>query len=118
MYFGPDHSPSCDEVCTNCAHTVCIDHPDHARAKHLEWEGEPRTCAFCGQTFIPTSPAQRCCPREENPACDDERFFSSLSPMQLIRFHGYSSKEEFIKDNGQDAWETLQKSQPTTKPLS
>ncbi len=54
--------------------------------------------------------------REENPACDDERFFSSLSPIQFIRFHGYSSKDEFIKDNGQDAWETLQKSLPTRKP--
>lgn len=30
--------------------------------------------------------------------------------------HGYSSKDEFTKDNRQDAWETLQKSLPTRKP--
>ncbi len=113
MYFGPDHHPSCDEDCGNCGYTRCIDHPQHARARRLDWEGEPRKCAFCRQTFIPTSPAQRYCSREENPACEDERFFSSLSPMQFIRFHGYKSKEEFIKDLGKDAWNAIQKIKPS-----
>lgn len=59
MYFGPDHKPSCDEVCTNCSNTACPHHPGHAKAKRLGWEGEPRTCAFCGKTFIPTSPKNK-----------------------------------------------------------
>ena len=104
MYFGKDHTTSCDENCSNCRNVNCLDHPDHARAERLQWEGAPRKCAFCGSVFTPTSPAQRYCSREENPACDDERFLSSLSPLQYIRFAGYRSKKEFIADMGPDAW--------------
>lgn len=57
----------------------------------------------------PYQPRTAYCSREENPACDDERFFSSLSPMQFIRFHGYKSKKEFIREQGADTWEALQK---------
>ncbi len=115
MYFGKDHTPSCDEVCSNCAHTQCLDHPDFVKARRLDWEGEPRECAFCGKTFIPTSPAQRYCSPGDDPDCDTQRFLSSLTPLQYIRYAGYRNKEEFIRDNGQDAWEAIRNLPDRTK---
>lgn len=109
MYFGLDQKPSCDEVCDNCTYTPCLHNPNHRESRRKNWEGEPRKCAYCGQTFIPTSPAQRYCSREENPACDDYRYLDSLSPLQYIRFHGYKTKKEFIKDQGLDAWDAIQR---------
>lgn len=109
MYFGHDHNPSCDENCTNCGNTGCLDHPRRTKALRDDWEGEPRKCAFCGETFIPTKPAQRYCSPEENPECDYERAVNRMTPLQYVRFHGYRTKEDFIRDNGQDAWDAIQK---------
>lgn len=109
MYFGKDHTPRCDEVCTNCGNTDCIDHPGHAKTIRLDWEGPPKKCAFCGAEFIPTSPAQRYCAPEDNPECDYQRTVSKMTPLQYIRFHGYNSKEDFIRDMGQDAWDAIRK---------
>lgn len=109
MYFGPNHSPPCDEDCSNCDNTRCLDHPRHKDAERREREYPPKACAYCGQPFTPTSPGQRYCSREDNPECDTLRFLDSLTPLQYIRFHGYRSKKEFIAEQGNDAWLALQK---------
>lgn len=108
MYFGPDNTPSCDEVCTDCTHTQCLDHPNHKEWEKENKEYPQKICPWCGMTFTPTSPAQKYCSREENPACEDTRYLDGLSALQFIRFHGYKSKQEFIRDLGQDAWDALQ----------
>ena len=108
MYFGPDHHPVCDEVCTNCDYTSCVDNPHHKDGRIFPDDYPPKKCAVCGENFIPTSPGQKYCSPEENPECDYERTVSKMTPLQYIRFHGYKTKEEFINDQGEDAWQAIQ----------
>lgn len=98
----------CDENCPRCTYIACVEHPNHKSWEREEREYPPKKCAYCGEEFIPTSPAQKYCSRNENPACDDQRFFDSLSPMAFIRFHGYRNKEEIIREHGTDAWAAIQ----------
>jgi hypothetical protein len=47
-----------------------------------------RKCVHCGCEFSPKSGNQKYCTREENPACDDDRYFEMLwnkgrHPLQL-----------------------------------
>lgn len=39
MYFGPDHSPSCDEVCTNYSNTLCLEKPLYTSFVIINAEG-------------------------------------------------------------------------------
>lgn len=46
-------------------------------------------CAHCGEIVQPHSPSQKYCQREDNPECDDDRYFKSLwqkgkHPLQLV----------------------------------
>ena len=47
-----------------------------------------KKCNHCGTIFIPNSPNQKYCNREENPACYDDRYFQKLwekgkHPLQI-----------------------------------
>ena len=47
-----------------------------------------RECEYCKTQFIPNGPTQKYCSREDNPACDDDRYFAELwdkgrHPLQL-----------------------------------
>jgi len=47
-----------------------------------------KKCIHCGTIFIPKSPNQKYCSRENNPACDDDRISQKLwdnnkHPLQL-----------------------------------
>jgi len=47
-------------------------------------------CVHCNTPFLPNSPRQKYCSREDNPACDDDRYFEKLwekgkHPLQLIQ---------------------------------
>ena len=109
MYFGLDQTPPCDENCLDCTYTKCVENPQYKSSKKHPEDYPTKTCAFCGQKYIPTSPGQIYCSSEENPECEYERFVSRLTPLGFIKFHGYRNKKEFIAEQGLDAWQALQK---------
>lgn len=52
------------------------------------WAEYTRQCAHCKNEFHPKSGNQKYCSREDNPSCDDDRYFEALwqkgkHPLQL-----------------------------------
>jgi hypothetical protein len=48
-----------------------------------------KKCAHCGNSFTPKNGNQKYCNREDNPECQDDRYFQKLwdnnkHPLQLI----------------------------------
>lgn len=107
---------SCDEHCTDCNNTDCVYNPRKKRRQSYReryesqspfWQKiNQKTCAYCGKPFIPNSPTQKYCSREDNPACDDERYLTSMSHKAYIRHTGLT-KEEFIKLYGKETYDRI-----------
>ena len=62
-------------------------------SNYAEWyiynNSEGRKCHHCGSEFLPKTGNQKFCSREDDPSCDDDRYFEKLwqkrkHPLQLI----------------------------------
>lgn len=96
----------CDEICSNCLYTTCIEHPDHNKINGKELKLDV-VCKVCGRLFDQEEPRQTICSAE----CQiiwDEQHEEKISALTWIKHRGYKNKTEFIKDWGKETWKAIQ----------
>ncbi len=78
------------------------------------WQSHQRTCAYCGQFFIPRYSFDKYCastPSQEddlyNPACAHGRWVESLSRKQFVEQVLFTSVEKLIKQHGKEFYQSL-----------
>lgn len=96
----------CDEVCSNCTYTNCVEHPCYKSCGEHKLKTDVR-CKVCGQLFDQEVYGQTIC-SEECQAIWDEQHDKKISALTWIKHRGYRNKTEFIEDWGKETWEAIQ----------
>lgn len=114
---------NCNFNCKDCPNRDCVENPARkiysrgflsAAGSYRGWwlenkspyEQRQRRCANCGEPFVPGSPSQKYCSREDNPACADERWLQGLPRRSFIARTGLTVKE-FIRTYGIDTYKRI-----------